>query len=137
MSNKTPLLKNLLRELVIHERIKTTQAKARELKSLVDRIISYAKKGKQSKYYLQRYLPEKLIEKVIDKIAPGFANRQSGFTRVFKLGKRLGDNAPITLIEFVKKVEIEKPVITKDTKDIKKISAKSGVAKKISKREKK
>ncbi|MBI1919365.1 50S ribosomal protein L17 [Candidatus Microgenomates bacterium] len=121
MSNKTPQLKNLLRELVVHQGIKTTEAKARRLRGLVDRVISFAKKGKTSRRYLQSYLPDRLIERLISKIAPVFKNRTSGFTRITKLGTRLGDNAPMALIEFVEKVVTtqdadKKLVVTKKTK---------------------
>lgn len=105
---KKSLFKNLLQELIKHGEIKTTQAKAKILRRSVDRVINRAKKESLNKRYLTTLLPKGLIGKLIKDIVPSFSGRKSGFTRTIKLGTRAGDNAPIVLIKWVEKPEIEK-----------------------------
>lgn len=90
--SKNAISKNLLKSLILHGRIKTTQAKAKKVKSVVDKVISRAKQGKT----------DPLVNKeLVDEIAARFKDRGSGFTRIVKIGPRKGDNAPMVLLEFV------------------------------------
>lgn len=100
---KKALYRQLLVELVSHGRIKTTQARAKNLRPLVDRTIIRAKKNKNPEHYLSTLLPKKLVEKVTRERVPAFASRNSGLTRIIKLGPRKGDNAPMVLIELIER----------------------------------
>jgi len=85
-------------------KIKTTLAKAKSLKSLIDRLVSKAKEKKEStKNILLKHLGEKkTMNKLFDTIAPKFNDRSSGFVRVIKLGERLGDGAEMGKVEWVR-----------------------------------
>lgn len=101
--HRLAMFKNLLRGLVINERIKTTIEKAKDLRHYADRIITWGKKGDlHSKRMVYRYLPNhKLVKKVFDDIAPRYMDRSGGYTRVLKLGKRASDGAELAIIEYV------------------------------------
>jgi large subunit ribosomal protein L17 len=100
------LYRSLLKALVEHGRIKTTQAKAKAVKPQVDKIFSKAKKGDLSarRRVLAQLANDKKLTNEIFKIAKKF-KRTSGFTRVIKLPARKGDNARLAIIEFVEKFE--------------------------------
>lgn len=104
---KKAIYRQLLKELISHGRIKTTQTKAKNLRHLIDRTIVRAKKDKSPERYLSTLLPKNLVKKVISGLVPGFANRNSGFTRIIKIGRRHGDNAPMVLIELLAEREHE------------------------------
>lgn len=101
--HRLAMFKNLLRGLVIKERIKTTLQKAKNLRHYADRIITLGKKGDlHSKRMVYRYLPDhKLVKKVFEDIAPKYMDRAGGYTRVLKLGKRVSDGAEMAIIEYV------------------------------------
>ena len=96
------MLKNLVASLVKHERINTTQAKAKEIRSLAERVITYGKKGTVHHRRLAfKVLKNRdLVKKVFDEIAPRFETTEGGYTRVLKNGYRRGDCAPMAIIEF-------------------------------------
>jgi large subunit ribosomal protein L17 len=89
--------------LLQYERIKTTLAKGKELRRWADRIISLGKKGtlhaRRQAFALLRN--EGIVKKLFDEIAPKLKDREGGYTRVFKLGWRQGDGAPLSLVELV------------------------------------
>ena len=97
------MFRNMLVSLLQHERIKTTLAKAKELRGWADRMISLGKQGtlhaRRRAFALLRN--EGIVKKLFDEIAPKLKNREGGYTRVFKLGWRQGDAAPLSLIELV------------------------------------
>lgn len=101
------LLKTLLGSLIMHEKISTTEAKAKEIKSLVDRIITKAKKSKKANRKisigkdLQKILPEKAVKKITGEFLNKFDARNSGYARVIKLSSRKSDSAKVAVIEFV------------------------------------
>lgn len=103
------LFRNLIRELYIHERIITTEAKARAVRSDAEKLITKAKhglSGKVARVHAQRqvvaYLNDKTVaKKVFDELAPRYMERNGGYTRVLKLGKRFGDAAEMAIIELV------------------------------------
>lgn len=101
--HRLAMFKNLLRGLVINERIKTTLEKAKDLRHYADRIITWGKKGDlYSKRMVYRYLPDhKLVKKVFEDIAPKYMDRAGGYTRVLKLGKRISDGAEMAILEYV------------------------------------
>lgn len=89
--------------LVLHEKIKTTSAKAKVLRPIIERLVSISKAGDlTARRRLLAYLTvERASKKMIDVIGPRFATRQGGFTRIIKLGTRPGDRADMSEIEFV------------------------------------
>ncbi|MDY6914972.1 MAG: 50S ribosomal protein L17 [Candidatus Cloacimonadota bacterium] len=98
------MLNNLLKSLVEHGRINTTQAKAKEIRRLADRVITYGKKDSiHHRRLAYKILQNRdLVKKVFDELAPKFKNRKGGYTRILKNGFRRGDCAPMAIIEFVK-----------------------------------
>lgn len=101
------LLKALAANLILAEKIKTTEAKARELRPFVERLITRSKNSNLSSIrYLSGYLPEKARKKIIDKIGPRYKERPGGYTRIIKLSPRKTDNAKMAIIELVKGEEV-------------------------------
>jgi len=102
-SHKKAMLNNLVSNLILHNRIKTTHRKAKEVSRLADRVISLGKKQtvharRQAKKIVSN---KKLLQKLFEEIAPQYQNRDGGYTRVIKLGFRRGDAAPISVVELV------------------------------------
>lgn len=99
--------KVLLGNLILHEKMKTTEAKAKEIKGAVDQVINKAKKynGSGNKVMAMRYLKERIPELAVKKITgeflEKFRERGSGYTRIIKLSPRKSDNAKMAVIEFV------------------------------------
>ena len=101
--NRKALLMNLASQLIIHKRIKTTDAKAKELRSFIEPLVTLARKDSlHSRRMVIRKLPQKDIVKSLFKdIAPKYLDRPGGYTRIIKLGYRDNDRAPVSIIEFV------------------------------------
>ena len=97
------MLKNLVVSLLTHGRINTTIAKAKEMRGLTERVISYGKKGDLHNKRLAFAVLKnhQLVKKLFDEIAPKFQNRPGGYTRVIKTSIRKGDAAPMAIIELV------------------------------------
>ena len=102
-SHERLMLANLARSLFEHERIKTTEAKAKLLRPLAERLITKAKRGgvHERRQVLAVIEDRALVHKLFAEIAPRFAERNGGYTRVLKLGPRNGDAAPLALVELV------------------------------------
>ena len=102
-SHRKALLRNLANQIIEHKEIKTTTAKAKEARSTVERLITYAKKGDLHHRRLAfGFLRNKESIKILfDESAPAYAEREGGYTRVLKLGRRLGDSASISLLQLV------------------------------------
>jgi large subunit ribosomal protein L17 len=119
----------MLVSLLQHERIKTTLAKGKELRSWADRIISLGKQGtlhaRRRAFALLRN--EGIVKKLFDEIAPKLKDREGGYTRVFKMGWRQGDAAPLSLVElvtFAHPEEKKKSTITKAKQVLEKVTPK-------------
>ena len=97
------LLKNLCRSLFMYERIKTTLPKAKETRRLAEHLIQFAKRNDlAAKRTIYRYIPDhKLVKIICDEIGPRFAERNGGYTRIYRLGPRLGDGAEMAVLELV------------------------------------
>ncbi|MDD4074255.1 MAG: 50S ribosomal protein L17 [Candidatus Pacebacteria bacterium] len=96
------LLKTLAVSLLLKEKIKTTEAKAKELSPFVQRKITRAKKGDLSaRRYLLTLFPERVAKKLIEDISVRYKDRNGGYTRVIKLGQRKSDSAKMAIIELV------------------------------------
>jgi large subunit ribosomal protein L17 len=102
-SHKKALIRNLANQVFEHKEIKTTTAKAKEARITVERLITYAKKGDTHHRRLAfSFLRQKeTIKSLFDEIAPTFAERQGGYTRVIKLGRRQGDGASMAILQLV------------------------------------
>ncbi len=111
-SSRIALRRNLIKQLFIHERIRTTEAKAAAIRGDAEKMITTARKIKEAthseKVTARRQVAAQLgnnsndvIKKLFDEIAPRFAERNGGYTRILKLGPRFGDKAEMVLIELV------------------------------------
>ena len=97
------LLRNLATALILKEKIKTTEAKAKEVKVVVEKFVTRAKKADlASRKRLGQFFSPKVVKKLIDEIAPKYQTRKGGYTRMIKLGPRKTDGAKMAFIEFVK-----------------------------------
>ncbi|MGI8534744.1 MAG: 50S ribosomal protein L17 [Candidatus Limnocylindrales bacterium] len=103
-SARQALFRNLVVSVLRYEQIKTTEAKAKEVRGQVERIITLAKEGTlTSRRRIISELPDEplVVEKLIDEIAPKYGDRTSGYTRIVRLGQRAGDAAPMVQLELV------------------------------------
>lgn len=104
MGPRLALFKNLTVSVLRYERVKTTEAKAKEIQGRVERVITLAKRGDLAarRTVVSEFPNEPLvITKLFDEIAPKYADRTSGYTRIVKIGQRSGDAAEIVQIELV------------------------------------
>jgi large subunit ribosomal protein L17 len=98
------MLANLAVAVIRYERVKTTEAKAKEVRTVVDRMITTAKRGGlHARRTLASEMPHEplIVDKLMGELAEKYADRASGYTRIVKIGERLGDAAPIVQIELV------------------------------------
>ena len=96
------LLKGLIRSLVKYERVKTTEAKAKELRPLVERLVTKSKKDTISRRrFARRLLGKEETKKIFKEVAPRYLERPGGYTRIIKLQRRKKDDARMAVIEFV------------------------------------
>ena len=105
-SHRKALFSNLAASLVIHKKIRTTDAKGKELRTYIDRLVTYAKRGDvHGRRLIQKRITGKRGKEIanilIHDIAPTYADRHGGYTRLIKLNNRKNDNAPVSLIEFI------------------------------------
>ena len=108
VGNRKALLMNLASQMITHKRIKTTDAKAKELRTFIEPLITLAKKNDiHSRRMVVRKLPNKnIVRTLFDDIAPKYADRPGGYTRIVKLGYRDNDRASVSIIEFVDMVDV-------------------------------
>jgi large subunit ribosomal protein L17 len=101
-AHRKALFRNLVLSLIRHERLRTTDAKAKELRRFADRMVTLGKRGtlaarRRAFAFLRSH---DSVKKLFDEIAPRFADRNGGYTRVVKFGTRRGDAAPLSIIEW-------------------------------------
>jgi len=102
-NQRRALLRSLASALLLKEKIKTTEAKAKEVSSFVEKRISRAKIGDlASRRLLVREFSPEIVKKLINEIAPRYKEKRGGYTRIIKLGKRKSDGAKMAIIELVK-----------------------------------
>jgi len=101
--HRRAMFRNLVTDLFDYEKIIVTEAKAKEVRSLAEKMITLGKKGNLSarRQVLAFIYDEKVVDKVFDDFAPRFAERPGGYTRITKLGPRLGDRANMVQLELV------------------------------------
>ena len=116
-SQRKAMLRDLTTDLIINERIQTTEARAKEVRSVCEKMITLGKRGdlharRQAAAYIRRELVTATdeegnkstiyaLQKLFDDVAPRYADRQGGYTRIMKMGPRRGDGAPVVIIELV------------------------------------
>jgi large subunit ribosomal protein L17 len=101
--HRISMFRNMVTDLLRHESIKTTDTRAKELRSLAEKMITLAKKGTlHSRRQAAAFIRDKsVLKKLFDELAQKYKNRQGGYTRIIKFGFRKGDNAPVSIIELV------------------------------------
>src|SRR5438093_12490267 len=97
------LMGTLAAQLFTHERIRTTEAKAKALRPFAEHLITFAKRGDvHARRQVLRDIPDRdVVHKLFSEIGPRFAERDGGYTRILKLGQRKGDGAPVAVIELL------------------------------------
>ena len=111
-SHRKALYANLASALIEHGRIKTTAAKAKEVRPIAEQMISLGKRGDlhARRQALSELRSRDVVEKLFDDVAPRFADRPGGYSRIVKLGPRLGDAAEMAYLELVDYVPAGAPV---------------------------
>ena len=102
-SHRQAMLRNMCNSLIKHEAIKTTLPKAKELRRIVEPLITLAKEATVANRRLafDRLRDRDIVVKLFNELGPRFATRPGGYTRILKMGFRVGDNAPMALVELV------------------------------------
>lgn len=121
-NQRKALFKNLINSLVIHGQIKTTEAKAKAIRGLVEKLIT---KGKQQTLHSRRLIAaflqnNKAVNRIADELGPLFKKRPGGYTRIIRLKERQGDAAPLVKLEFVEKPAEKTAEKTTEKKPVKK-----------------
>ena len=106
-SHRLAMLRNMMNSLLMHEVIKTTVPKAKELRRVVEPMITLAKVATVANRRLafDRLRDRDVVVKLFNELGPRFAARPGGYTRILKMGFRVGDNAPMALVELVDRGE--------------------------------
>lgn len=101
--HRAHMMRNMVTSFFEHERITTTDTRAKELRKVVERMITLGKRGElhARRQALEVIRDEKVVAKLFDLIAPRYQERPGGYTRIIKLNNRQGDNAPMAIIELV------------------------------------
>jgi len=104
-SHRRALLRSLVTSFLSHEKIETTEAKAKEFRPIAERMITLGKRGDLSARRLaMRFVRDpRVVSKVFDEISPRFSNRNGGYTRIIKTRIRFGDSARMAIVELVEK----------------------------------
>ena len=103
IAHRKALMSNLASALITNKKIKTTDAKAKELRKYIEPLVTFAKKGDlhSRRQVLKKIRHKSIVRELFENIGPTFSNRNGGYTRIIKLGFRDNDCAPISIIEFV------------------------------------
>lgn len=102
-AHRTAMLANLAASIIKHGTVRTTEAKAKEVRPFVERLITFARSGTlhDRRIVLSRLHDPEAVRKLFAEVGPTFSKRNGGYTRILKLGFRVGDNAPVSLIQLV------------------------------------
>jgi len=117
-SHRLAMLRNMMNSLLTHEVIKTTLPKAKELRRVVEPMITLAKEPTLANRRLafDRLRDRDVVVKLFNELGPRFKARPGGYTRILKMGFRVGDNAPMALVELVDRAEETSAEAVADTK---------------------
>jgi len=112
-AHEKAMLANLATSLFEHGRITTTEAKARRLRPVAERLITKAKKGDlhNRRQVMRTILDKSVVHTLFTEIAPRYENRPGGYTRITKIGNRRGDNAPMAVIELVEALTVQQEAV--------------------------
>lgn len=143
-NQRTALFRSLANNLILHEKIETTSAKAKAVKPLVEKLITRAKVNSihNRRLLIKELASENTTRKMLEVIGPKFKNRPGGYTKIIKLGNRSGDQAPMVNLMFVEEVslvtpeKVEKPKKAEEKANLEK-SVKKETKKKITTKAKK
>lgn len=123
-SHRKALMRNLASSLILHKRIQTTDAKAKELRGVVEPLITFAKQGTvHARRMVRKTLPgvygQQITEILFNELGPLYIDRPGGYTRITKLGRRENDRAPVSLIELVgmEAAQTEEPTESDEKKE--------------------
>ncbi|MDF1580444.1 MAG: 50S ribosomal protein L17 [Desulfuromonadales bacterium] len=110
-SHRKAMMRNMVTSLLEHEKITTTDARAKELRKLADKLITLGKRGDlhARRQAMEVIFDKTVVAKLFERIAPRYADRPGGYTRIVKLGLRSGDNASTSMIELVEENFTPKP----------------------------
>jgi large subunit ribosomal protein L17 len=138
-SHRKAMLRNMVTSLIEHERITTTDTRAKELRRIADRMVTLGKRGglHALRQALEVIRLKSVAKKLFDEIAPRYKDIHGGYTRIVKIGHRHGDNAPVSIIEFTIQKPEEKKAEKKSEKKAEKATGKKTVKKAEKKAEKK
>ena len=102
-AHRKALMSNLASALITHKKIKTTDAKAKELRMYIEPLVTFAKRGDlhARRQVLKKIRHKKVVSELFENIGPAFSERKGGYTRITKLGFRDNDCAPVSIIEFI------------------------------------
>jgi large subunit ribosomal protein L17 len=138
--HKLAMLRNLVTSLITHDRLTTTEAKAKELKRIADRMITLGKKGNLAaiRKAAQTVRTKEALGKLFNDLAPLFAARNGGYTRIIHYKNRHGDHAPMAIIEWTESAAVKEPEkkATEKKATEKKASAKKAPEKKAAPKKK-
>jgi len=110
-SHRLAMMRNLVTSLLEHEKITTTDCRAKELRKVAEKMITLGKRGDihARRQALQVVRDRKVVAKLFDRLAPRYQDRPGGYTRIIKLANRLGDNASQSIIELVEEGGVVTP----------------------------
>ncbi len=110
-SHRSAMMRNMVTSLLEHEKITTTDARAKELRKIAEKMITLGKRGDlhARRQALQVIRDPKVVGKLFELVAPRYQNRPGGYTRIIKLGHRAGDNAALSMIELVEEEFTARP----------------------------
>jgi len=110
-SHRKAMMRNMVTSFFDHEKITTTDARAKELRKIAEKLITMARRGDlhSRRLVMQVVRDKKVVAKLFDQIAPRYTERPGGYTRIIKLGHRSGDNASLSVIELVEQEFTAKP----------------------------
>ncbi len=129
-SHRKSFFANMASGLIKHEQITTTLPKAKELKRVVDRLITLAKKGdlNSRRIAISKVRDKDMVAKLFETLGPRYADRHGGYTRVLKAGFRHGDSAPMAVIELVDRDEDAKGLDSGPSQEVEEVDLRESVA---------
>src|SRR3954463_1759311 len=118
--HRLAMLRNMTNSLLKHEAIKTTLPKAKELRRVAEPIITLGKKPSLANRRLafNRLRDRDMVVKLFDELGPRYATRNGGYLRILKMGFRIGDNAPMALVELMDRPDVASPEAEKEAASV-------------------
>jgi len=117
-NERKALFKSLMSALIIYDKIETTEQKAKSVKGLIEKLVTKARKNEpQSRNAIASFLTPEATERLITTVAPRFATRPGGYTRLVRLGRRFNDNADMVIMEWVESASTSAPLQIAEPKE--------------------